>query len=875
MSQLTPMMLQYIEIKEKYKDCILFYRLGDFYEMFFEDALTASAELDIVLTGRGCGKDERVPMCGVPFHSADSYIAKLVKKGYKVAICEQMEKPGAGANKGPVRREVIRVVTPGTIIDNNYLDVGKNNYIFCAYECREGFGLAICDISTGEFTTTSFSLLDSAKVFDEAAKFMPAEIITNESFSLSEALGSITGAKVSLYDPWEFEYANAFKALCNHFGVINLSGLGIEENIPSIGACGALISYLHKTQMNGIAHLNSIRYYTSENFMPLDISSRRNLEISETMRSGSKKGSLLGVLDKTTTSMGARLLKSWLEQPLVEPVGINKRLNLVGELKDNPFYREELKAHLSNIYDMERLLSKTVYRSVNPKDLIALKKSFESLPSVKLLLVQLKAVYGGELYNELDPLEDLHSLINKGIMEDPPFSVRDGGFIKSGLNTELDRLREIKNKASEWLNDFEMRQREYSGIKNLKIKYNKVFGYYMEVTNSYADKVPDTYIRRQTLANAERYTNEELRKIEEEILTADGKIVDLEYDLFMEIRAKIEENAWRIQKSAGVIAALDALLSLADAAHINNYTRPEITNDGVIHIKNGRHPVVEKMLKESFVPNDTHMDLGKNRMAIITGPNMAGKSTYMRQVALITLMAQCGSFVPADSASVSVCDRIFTRVGASDDLATGQSTFMIEMSEVANILNYATKNSLLILDEIGRGTSTYDGLSIAWAVLEYIADINKLGAKTLFATHYHELTELEGNVDGVVNYRISVSDYNGDIVFLRKIERGGADRSYGIHVARLAGIPHEILYRSEEVMMLLLHEDMIRKNGSQTQESEAVYYERPKKKSKAPRRGKGDLIIDEILALNIDAMSPREALQTLYDFQEKSKDNSL
>ncbi|MCL2565623.1 MAG: DNA mismatch repair protein MutS [Defluviitaleaceae bacterium] len=873
MSQLTPMMLQYLEIKEKYKDCILFYRLGDFYEMFFEDALTASAELDIVLTGRECGMDEKAPMCGVPFHSADSYIAKLVKKGYKVAICEQMEKPGVGGSKAPVRREVVRVVTPGTIIDNNYLEIGKNNYIFCAYECEEGFGLSVCDISTGEFTTTSFSLLDTTRVIDEAAKFMPAEIIAREGFSLSEALVSVTGTKISFYDPWGFEYANAFKALCDHFGVINLSGFGIEDNIPSIGACGALISYLHQTQMNGIAHINSIRYYTNESFMPLDISSRRNLEISETMRGGSKKGSLLGVLDKTTTSIGARLLKSWMEQPLIDAVEINKRLDLVGELKDNPFYREEIKAYLNNIYDMERLLSKTVYKSVNPKDLIALKKSFESLPSIKLLLVQLKSDYGSELYNNLDSLEDLHHLINKGIMEDPPFSVREGGFIKSGLNTELDRLREVKDKADQWLRDFEMRQRADSGIKNLKIKYNKVFGYYMEVTNSYTDKVPDTYIRRQTLANAERYTNEELKKIEDEILNADGKIVDLEYNLFMEIIAEIEGNAQRIQKSSGVIAALDSLLSLAEAAHINNYTRPEITNDGAMHIKNGRHPVVERMLKDTFVPNDTRMDLGKNRMAIITGPNMAGKSTYMRQVALITLMAQCGSFVPADSAIISICDRIFTRVGAADDLATGQSTFMVEMSEVANILNYATKNSLLILDEIGRGTSTYDGLSIAWAVLEYIADINKLGAKTLFATHYHELTELEGNVDGVVNYRVSVSDYNGDIVFLRKIERGGADRSYGIHVARLAGLPHEVLYRSEEVMMLLLHEDMIRKSGTEDEDnSEAVYYERSKKKTKAPRRGKGDLIIDEILALNIDAMSPREALQTLYDFQEKSKD---
>jgi len=864
------MMIQYMEIKEKYKDAILFYRLGDFYEMFFEDALSASSELDIVLTGRDCGLSERAPMCGIPFHSADSYIAKLVKKGHKVAICEQMEKPDAKASKAPVKREVIRVITPGTIIDNDYLDTGKNNYIFCAYECVEGFGLAVCDVSTGEFTTTSFSNLDSNRVIDEAAKFMPSEVVFSESFSLKEAIVSLTGAKFSPYDPWAFEYANAFKSLCGHFGVINLSGFGIENNIASIGACGALVAYLHQTQMNDISHINSIRYYTFENFMPLDVPSRRNLEISETIRGGTKKGSLLWVLDKTSTSMGARRLKNWMEQPLVDIEGINNRLESVGEFKDNPLGREELKNHLVNIYDIERLLSKVVYRSGNARDLAALKKSFENLPAIKLLLSKLRSVYGAKLCNELDTLEDLYSLINKGIVDDPPFSIRNGGFIKSGLDTKLDKLREIKNKAADWLNDFEERQRTESGIKNLKVKYNKIFGYSMEITNSYSDKVPDTYIRRQTLTNAERYTNEELKQIEDEILNADEKIVELEYDLFMEIRESIEENACRIQKSAGVIADLDSLLSLAEVAHINNYVKPEITIDGVIDIKNGRHPVVEKMSREAFIPNDTHMNLGKSRMSVITGPNMAGKSTYMRQVALITLMAQCGSFVPADSASISVCDRIFTRVGASDDLATGQSTFMVEMTEVANILNQATKNSLLILDEIGRGTSTFDGLSIAWAVLEHIADVNKLGAKTLFATHYHELTELENNVDGIVNYRAAVSDYNGNIVFLRKIEPGSADRSYGIHVARLAGLPHEVLYRSEEVMMVLMHENIIKK-GEADCESEAVDYERPKRKPKQSKNHKGHMIIDELLALNIDAMSPREALQTLYDFQEKSK----
>jgi len=867
MAQLTPMMIQYMEIKEKYKDCILFYRLGDFYEMFFEDALCASAELEIVLTGRDCGLKERAPMCGVPFHSADSYIARLVKKGYKVAICEQLEKPDKNA-KTPVKRDVVRVITPGTIIDDNYLESSKNNYILCAYESHEGIGIATCDVSTGEFMTTSFTLLESNGALDEVVKFMPSEAIANEQFSLSDAVKGLCGTKVNFYDSWAFEYANAFKALCEHFGVVNLKGFGIEDNMSAIGACGALIAYLYQTQMNKMEHLNSIRYYTTDEFMPLDASSRRNLEISATMRSGSKKGSLLGVLDKTTTSMGARLLKNWMEQPLLDAAEINKRLDCIDELKADPLCREELKAYLSSVYDMERLLSKIVYKSANAKDLIALKKSFESLPGIKLLLAQLSSGYGIELCNDLDTLADLHNLVNRSIVEDPPFSIREGGFIKDGLNEQLDRLREVKYRASDWLDEFEMRQRAESGIKGLKVKFNKVFGYSMEISNVYADRVPETYIRRQTLTNAERYTNEELRKIEDEILGADGKIVELEYDLFMQVRDEIEKNAQRIQKSATIIATLDTLLSLAGAAWENNYVRPEITNDGVIDIIGGRHPVVEKMLRGSYVPNDTHMDLGKNRMSIITGPNMAGKSTYMRQVALITLMAQCGSFVPADSASISICDRIFTRVGASDDLATGQSTFMVEMTEVANILNQATKNSLLILDEIGRGTSTYDGLSIAWAVLEHIANPNKLGAKTLFATHYHELTELEGNVDGVLNYRAAVSDYNGDIVFLRKIERGGADRSYGIHVAKLAGIPHEVLYRSEEVMMLLLHEDMIKK-GNAADESEVVYYERPKKKAV---KGRGSRLIEELLALDIDALSPRDALKTLYEFKELSRE---
>jgi len=868
--QLTPMMLQYTEIKDKYKDCILFYRLGDFYEMFFEDAVLASEELGIVLTGRDCGLSERAPLCGVPFHSADSYIAKLVQKGYKIAICEQMEKPDKNS-KVPVRREVVRVVTPGTMTDTNYLDDATNNYIFCAYECADGFGIALCDISTGEFMTSSFSVLESNGVIDELVKFMPSEVIFNESFSMSEAVkGLLPTATVHTYDLWNFEYANALKALCEHFRVANLNSFGIEDNIPAIGASGALIAYLHQTQMNTMDHLNTIRLYTNNDFMPLDAASRRNLEISQSMRSGTKKGSLLGVLDKTTTSMGARLLKNWMEQPLIDAIEINKRLDMVEELKKDQFCREEIKDCLGSIYDIERLLSKIVYKSANAKDLTALKKSFEVLPSIKVLMAQLSSDYGSSLCNNLDPLMDLHNIIYKGIIDDPPFSIREGGFIKSGLNETLDRLRHVKNTASDLLNDFEVREREQTGIKNLKVKFNKVFGYSIEITNSFLGKVPDRYIRRQTLANAERYITEELRQIEDDILGADSKIVELEYDLFVQIRDEIEKNVQRIQKAAGIIATLDSLLSLAEVAHLNNYVRPEITNDGAIYIEGGRHPVVEKMSKATFVPNDTLMNLGNNRMSIITGPNMAGKSTYMRQVALITLMAQCGSFVPAQKASISICDRIFTRVGASDDLATGQSTFMVEMSEVANILNQATKNSLLILDEIGRGTSTYDGLSIAWAVLEYIANQSRLGAKTLFATHYHELTELEGNIDGVLNYRMSVRDYNGDIVFLRKIERGAADRSYGIHVARLAGIPSEVLYRSEEVMMLLLHEEMIKK-GDTEGESEPVDYGKVDRKAKPKTLSDSDWLVRELIALDVDALSPRDALRTLYEFREKSR----
>lgn len=866
MAKYTPMMEQYFEIKRKYTDCILFYRLGDFYEMFFEDALTASRELEITLTGRDCGQEERAPMCGVPYHSAEGYIAKLVEKGYKVAICEQIGDPKL--SKTIVKREVIRVVTPGTVTNSSYLDEKKNNYIMCIYESKDGFGISAADVSTGDFLATSFKKEDDKKIIDEIAKFSPSEIIVNEGYGNKDIISTIFKTRLYTYDAWAFEYANGLTRLCGHFDVHNLSCFGIEKDFNIISACGALIDYLHKTQMNSLNHISTIKKYTLSQYMFLDISSRKNLELCETIRDKSKKGSLLWVLDKTVTSMGSRLIRKWIEEPLLSAEDIKKRLDAVEEYKDNPIFLEEMKELLNTIYDIERILGRIIYLSANARDLISLKKSLEHLPSIKLMLMQLKSPLNTELFNHLDCAEDIHKLIHRSIVEEPPFSLREGGFIKSGYNEVLDKYKNAKEKGSDWLRDYENSLKERTGIKNLRVNYNKVFGYYIEVTNSYKNMVPDDFIRRQTLTNAERYTTIELKEIEEEILGADEKLVKMEYDLFVAIREEISKHTQRLQKCAEVIANIDVLQSLGDAAYTNRYTKPVIHTGGEINIVNGRHPVVEKMSKDSFISNDTYLDVGDNRLAIITGPNMAGKSTYMRQTALIVLMAQIGSFVPAEQSEIGVVDRIFTRVGASDDLATGQSTFMVEMSEVANILNNATQNSLLILDEIGRGTSTYDGLSIAWAVLEYVASKEKIGCKTLFATHYHELTELEGRVEGVVNYRITVEERGKDIVFLRKIARGGADRSYGIHVARIAGIPDEIIGRSNEIMGNLLHNDLLRKSGSGEEEHDTVYYS--KKKLNAPVSDKRHMIIEDIQKLDIDALTPREALIALYDFKAKA-----
>jgi DNA mismatch repair protein MutS len=808
------MMQQYLDIKGRNENCILFFRLGDFYEMFFEDAITASKELDIVLTGRDCGQEQKAPMCGIPYHSADSYIAKLVEKGYNVAVCEQTEDPKLA--KSLVKREVIRVVTPGTVIDASMLDEGKNNYIACLFQDKRGFGLALADVTTGEFAATSFPIEAEKRVLDEIAKFQPAEIILNEAFSFRRTLEGIFSAKTTVRPDWTFSGENAFRKLTEHFRTLNLLGFGMKENDLEANAAGAMLEFLSEMQKSSLAHISSIRKYSHQKCMVLDLSSRRNLELTETIRDKSKKNSLLGVLDQTKTALGARALRRWIEQPLVSVKDIALRLDSVEELKMLPILRGDLRGLLASIHDMERIMAKVVYQTANCRDLVALKNSVKNLPAIKSILSDSKASLLARMHSEIDSLEDIWSAIEKTLTDDPPFSVRDGGFIRSGFSAELDRLREAKESGSQWLADLESKEKLETGIKNLKIRYNKVFGYYIEISNSNIHLAPQRYVRRQTLANCERYVTDELKKIEDEILGADEKITDLEYSLFVQLRSGIAEQVLRIQKAAASIAALDALQSLAEVADRCRYCKPVVDNSGIISISEGRHPVVEQMAG-AFIPNDTELDLNDNRLAIITGPNMAGKSTYMRQVALLVLMAQAGSFIPADRARIGIVDRIFTRVGAADDLASGQSTFMVEMNEVANILNNSSKRSLLVLDEIGRGTSTFDGLSIAWAVLEYIADISLIGAKTLFATHYHELTELEGKIDGVKNYCVKVLEQGDDIIFLRKIARGGADHSYGIQVARLAGLPEAVLERSKEILADLNSNDIARKTPLKTE----------------------------------------------------------
>jgi DNA mismatch repair protein MutS len=873
---ITPMMQQYLETKKQYKDCIIFYRLGDFYEMFFEDAITASKELEITLTGKNCGLEERAPMCGVPYHAVDSYLNKLVTKGYKVAIVEQVEDPATA--KGIVKREVVRIVTPGTNLNTSALDETKNNYLMSIVCVENCFGIAIVDITTGDFFVTEVE--NNRALLDEIYKFMPSEIICNDAFLLTgidiDDLKNRLNITLFQLESWYFDDDMCKKALTDHFKVYDLSALGIDNYDVGTNAAGALMQYLTETQKNSLSHLTQIIPYSTNKFMILDTSTRRNLELCETLREKQKRGSLLWVLDKTKTAMGARMLRSYIEQPLIDKESIIKRQKAIEELNKSLITRDELREYLSPIYDLERLISKVAYKSANPRDLIALLNSLKMLPHIKTVIQDFKSPLFKEITEELDVLDDITSLIDNSINEDPPINIKEGGIIKEGYNEEVDRLRKAKTEGKTWLAELETKEKEKTGIKGLKIKYNKVFGYYLDVTNSYKDLVPDYYVRKQTLTNSERYTTDELKQLEDVILGAEDKLFSLEYNIFSETRDEISSQVVRIQTTAKALAKIDVFASLAYVAEHNNYVKPNINEKGIIDIKNGRHPVVEKMMPDSmFVTNDTYLDMNNNRVSIITGPNMAGKSTYMRQTALITLMAQIGSFVPATSANIGVCDKIFTRVGASDDLASGQSTFMVEMTEVANILRNATPKSLLILDEIGRGTSTFDGLSIAWAVVEHICDIKLLGAKTLFATHYHELTELEGTMKGVNNYCISVKEQGDNIVFLRKIVKGGADKSYGIQVAKLAGVPDSVINRAKELVAELSNADITAKakeiaaNMTPGNSIKGVNDNVELHQMSLFDTVKEDDIITEIEELDLGTMTPIDALNHLYKIQNK------
>ena len=880
MAELTPMMQQYMETKKEYSDCILFYRLGDFYEMFFDDALTASRELEITLTGKNCGLEERAPMCGVPYHAVDSYLNRLVSKGYKVAICEQMEDPATA--KGIVKREVVRIVTPGTNLDTQSLDETKNNYIMCIVYVADRYGVSIADVTTGEYMVTEIE--DSGKLFDEIYKFMPSELICNEAFYMSgmdfEDMRDRLGITIYALDAWYFDDSVCKRTLKDHFGVSSMEALGLGDYDCGIIGAGALLKYLEETQKTSLSHLTRLVGYTTGKYMLLDSSTRRNLELCETLREKQKKGSLLWVLDKTKTAMGARTLRKYIEQPLIDRAMIERRLGAVEELKNNAISREEIREYLSPVYDLERLVGKIAYKSANPRDLIAFQSSLAMLPHIKCILQDMRSPLLVEIRESLDTLEDLCSLVSDAICEEPPLAMKEGGIIREGYNEEVDRLRSAKTEGKNWLAKLEEEEREKTGIKNLRIRYNKVFGYYLEVTNSFKHLVPDYYTRKQTLANAERYIIPRLKELVDTILGAEDKLYALEYQLYCEIRDKIGAEIPRIQSTAKAVAQIDVFASLALVAERNNYVKPKLNDKGQIQIKDGRHPVVERMIpNDMFIANDTCLDDKKNRISIITGPNMAGKSTYMRQTALIVLMAQIGSFVPASSANIGIVDRIFTRVGASDDLASGQSTFMVEMTEVANILRNATRHSLLILDEIGRGTSTFDGLSIAWAVVEHISNTRLLGAKTLFATHYHELTELEGKIDNVNNYCIAVKEKGDDIVFLRKIVKGGADKSYGIQVAKLAGVPDSVIERAKEIVEELLNVDIttrirdiaVGSHGHEGKGKAKKYDEVDLAQMSLFDTVKDDDVLEELKNLDVSNLTPIEALNTLYQLQNKLK----
>lgn len=864
MAGLTPMMQQYMEVKSKYKDCILFYRLGDFYEMFFDDALTASRELELTLTGRDCGLSERAPMCGVPYHAVETYLDRLIEKGYKVAICEQMEDPALA--KGLVQRDVIRVVTPGTVIESGMLDERSNNFLLSVCFSGEKAGLAFADVSTGEFFVHQVE--DAGRTLaDEVTRISPVEIIASDLIRLREYVNR-DDLSMSERPGTTFQYQNASETLCKHFHLQDLSPLGLtDEYRLAAQAAGALMRYLDETQKNALEHITELRIYQGGDTMLLDRNTRRNLELTESLRSRTKKGSLLWLMDKTSTAMGGRLLRSWIEQPLVNREEILRRLDAVEEFTSQHVLTMTLSEELQGVYDVERLLSKVSYKSLNARDCLSLCASLKKVPDIRNLLSGAQSQGVQAVYALLDPLEDLTGLLERAIHPDAPPVISEGGIIRDGYSAILDEYRSAATNGKQWIIDLEAKEREATGIKNLRIQYNRVFGYYIEVTKSYYDMVPMRYQRRQTLANSERYITPELREIEQKIVGAQEQSVRLELQLFTEIREKIAGEIVRIQHTAQGLKTLDALLSLAKVAVSNHYVRPEITQDGSLEIIEGRHPVVEQTMQEGgFVPNDAVMDQDQARMLIITGPNMAGKSTYMRQVALITLMAHLGSFVPAKSAKIPIVDRIFTRVGASDDLASGQSTFMVEMSETAYILRNATRHSLIILDEIGRGTSTFDGLAIAWAVVEYLCDPARVGAKTLFATHYHELSELEGHVEGVQNYCISVKEHGEDVIFLRKIVRGGADKSFGIHVARLAGVPHPVLVRAHEIQARLEVSDVNKIGQNILEEGTA----RENEQVSLFDVGKTE-IINELQNLDVMALTPIDAMNKLFLLREKAR----
>ncbi len=879
MAELSPMMQKYKETKEQYKDCILFYRLGDFYEMFYEDALTVSKELELTLTGKNCGQEERAPMCGVPYHAVEGYLNKLVSKGYKVAICEQVEDPKYA--KGLVKREVMRIVTPGTNIDMQALEESRNNYLMSVVYIADQFGISIADITTGDYFVTE--VLEQRRLLDEIYKYSPTEIICNEAFLVCgidlEELKYKLGVTIYTLEPWYFDDEACVRILKEHFHVDSLDGFGLKDYECGTISAGSLLKYLYETQKSSLSHMRKLFLYNVATYMILDSSTRRNLELTETLRDKQKRGSLLGVLDKTKTAMGARCLRNFVEQPLIDRQQIEERLDAIQALNECAIVREELREYLNPIYDLERLMSKISYKSANPRDLIAFSSSLTMLSPIKQLLGEFGSGVLKELCDSLDPLTDVNELILTSINEEPPITIKDGGIIKTGYNETIDSLRNAKTEGKNWLAKLEVDDKERTGIKNLRIKYNRVFGYYFEVTNSFRDLVPQDYIRKQTLTNAERYTTERLKELEDTILNAEDKLFSLEYDIFCGIRDEIAKQVARIQETAKVIAKLDAFASLAIVAERNHYCRPKINEKGVIEIKEGRHPVVENMTaSDLFVANDTYLDNGNNRISVITGPNMAGKSTYMRQTALIVLMAQIGSFVPAKAANIGIVDRIFTRVGASDDLASGQSTFMVEMTEVANILRNATSKSLLILDEIGRGTSTFDGLSIAWAVIEYISNPKLLGAKTLFATHYHELTELEGKLNAVSNYCIAVKEQGDNIVFLRKIVKGGADKSYGIQVAKLAGVPDMVIERAKELVEELSENDITASVKSIAEDSKGEKKNAQKKLDEVDLAQislfdtvKDDDIIRELKDMDLNNLTPMEALNTLSRLQNKLK----